>query len=414
MQVYKASGIPINSIKDRNLILPGFSGYSACPIKRLYLQPNLDERNIEIARELKAIGDKESFDVAIQVNDKVYNNPDQVNLKELGKIAPWSQDNKVILGTKNGIEIADSGLVKKTIEKLVPQLSKALNIKYKKMNSVLEGGNYFIGKKNNGEYYALVGKSDLKDTAFKIACEKNGIKLRYYSEFLDIKNSSCQNESTNPKVKSAITDFNQNKDKYIEKAKTAIAKDLNVKAENIYCLSQPDYHLDTRIRPLKYPYVLVNDYNLSIETLNKFACNNSENRIDGVIKETVINYKSGEKIYEEQEKVIKELENLGFKPIRVPGCFDDATNFINAVVHQRPDGKLIYITNKSKHNYGEFDLNKAFEKVLKEKVPQIEKVYFVSGADNYDGDSYISKILENDSAGIHCLVAEHPDFDRWV
>lgn len=86
---------------------------------------------------------------------------------------------------------------------------------------------------------------------------------------------------------------------------------------------------------------------------------------------------------------------------------------MNAIVHEKSDGELVYITNKSvldefcgitpevseKLN---FSFEKMFENCVKEYVKP-ENIHYISS------DGYIPTLLERDChGGIHCLTAEVP------
>jgi hypothetical protein len=122
------------------------------------------------------------------------------------------------------------------------------------------------------------------------------------------------------------------------------------------------------------------------------------------------------------------LENtgLGLKIIPVPGIIEQCDiNFMNAIVHQRPNGGLVYITNKSNdfnkygninlNNYYGVDFNEMFQKYLMQAAPFVKRVEFIEGSvDLTSNNNYISKCLRDESGGVHCMVTERPDFDRWA
>ena len=86
---------------------------------------------------------------------------------------------------------------------------------------------------------------------------------------------------------------------------------------------------------------------------------------------------------------------------------------MNAVVHKKNDGSLVFITNKSGLNdiYGlskeisekiDFDFEKMFIKSVEPYIKK-ENIYFVEGTDNK-----IATLLETEGGGIHCLCNEIP------
>lgn len=399
-----------NKIKPRKQSI-SFNGYAACPLKSLYLQATEDYKSLETAKEVQQIGLKENFDVFIQVGDKVLP-PDKFQFRPKQTLPSdtlcWSQDNKIIAEGTNGEK--DTVLINSIEPHIVETaatetFATSMGFPHKKLKSALEGGNCYIGKNNKGESYAIIGKDNLIDTAKKIALDEIHTKVSCYND-LNIKE----------------TPYINNEKKYQQKAMLQIAQELNIDPKNICYLSQPDFHIDMEMRPLNYPVVLVNDYNLSIELLKKATDEATDPTVKEQLDELIYYTNSKKKDlaskYTDTDTIVKELESQGFKPVRVPGIFYGGTNFVNAIVNQKTNGDLIYITNKScwhkfKGNLEGPNLNDLFEKVLKEKVPQIKQVYFVSGPEG-KRSNYISDNLNDDQGGgIHCMVSEHPDFDLW-
>ena len=120
------------------------------------------------------------------------------------------------------------------------------------------------------------------------------------------------------------------------------------------------------------------------------------------------------KKYDKSDKIIKELEEQGFIPIRIGGVYGRGISYMNAIVNEHPDGTISYITNSTKGS--EFEgLDEVFERELRAKVPNLRDVYFISGgADKeYSNLNAIMEILSKHSGGIHCLTLEEPNFERW-
>ena len=125
------------------------------------------------------------------------------------------------------------------------------------------------------------------------------------------------------------------------------------------------------------------------------------------------------------DDVAKVLTNNGYTPIFIPGRIfysvrnknkDDLVhglNYMNSVVHQKPDGSLVFITNKSDYNNIcgitgdisqkiDFDFEKMLIKSLKPYIKE-QNIYFVEGKNNR-----IAEILQDEGGGIHCLCNEIP------
>ena len=341
-----------------------FKGYFACPIKELHIQPTHDDENaIILLKELQKKCGK-YFKIIVQLGDKVTENIRGLKLNPCGCIQDanrimWGQDNKLFLPDKTTLAIFRKSKSYKTAE----TLSRTLNMPKINIDMPIEGGNCFLGKKNTGEYFALIGNENLYG---------NDIPF--------------------------------------------IAKHLGIKSENVHLISQPDFHIDLGIRPLNYPYVLLGDRKLTANLiLDKY------DKLGAITKMLVARDKNYMPLsYASIETIAKELEQQGFIPIRVPGLLGkNEVNYMNAIVHQKTNGDLIYITNDCKpHTYQQFgiDINRLFEDYLMQTVPKIKKVKFINGGpkkNSNDYGTYMNFCLARTDGGIHCMTNEKPDFEKW-
>ncbi len=452
-----------HSLQKRQNI--NFQGYAACPLKRLYLHPDsIVSTNSDIdvspqvttmGKDLQNIGRKEGFEVIFHLGNKVTQNASEAVTKITSimkkKMSPWCQDNKFVL-SKNGVEeIAENAIVRQSEANTTEMLAKNMGVKFHKMKSRIDGGNAFIGKKDNGEFYALIGSDALDDTTLKIAYEEQGLDIPYLleastgdirvnlkdrnpyygllpSNLKELKGEKfIRNGNVCLKAKEALNNLNKNKQKYIEKAKNYISEDLNIARQDVHFVKQPDFHIDMEIRPLKYPYLLVNDPNCSKNILEKAMqsakTQKEKQDIKALLDQTLQHEKEKGEKYNPKAEVIKELEDQGFKLIKVPGTFGDAsTNFMNAIIHQRPNGDLVYITNKSSSDESKLiNLNKLYQDEIQKQVPEIKQFYFVGGLPNSplipdkskENINFISSLLKYESGGTHCITEEHPDFANW-
>jgi len=228
----------------------------------------------------------------------------------------------------------------------------------------VQGGNFFIGKYPNGEKWMMIGSRE-----------------KFFSDRI-----------------------------------SQISKFYDIKEENIFYVQQQDYHLDLSVRPIGYPYVLVNNPKLALEYRNKAhgynkPLNNRE--LDKIAPQMAI-YKRN----------IKELERAGFKPIPIGGVFEAGINFINAVVNMHEDKSISYITNSSKcdsKNISKYQ--DIFEQELRKKLkqigltdknsPKLRDIYFIQG-ENYGESNELMDNLIGGAGGIHCMSLEEPNFDVWV
>lgn len=345
---------------------PSFKGYFACPIKELHFQTfNAYEKRYPIIKELqRKCG--EYFKILVQSFDGVTDAAKAPSKKPKSPVAEerfhnheWGQDNKLF--TENGLLVlkncADFGWKDATV------LAKHLNLPTRDVEPYIEGGNCFLGKKPNGDTFALIGHDAL-------------VKKRYHGYDVGEIN-------------------NIGKDK--------LAEALGLNPDNVHVIPQPAYHLDMAIRPLKYPDVLVDSRQLPFDFVRR-PLTYLRRRFHECVSQ-------GE--YASPKKVARALEEQGFNPIFVPGSLNDdreALNYMNAVVHQKPDGSLVYITNHSSKGKGFLigsNMEKVFTRDLQKQCPDISEIIFI------DGKGAVEDCLKNKSAGIHCLTSERPDFEQW-
>lgn len=359
----------------KSKVSPAFKGYFACPIKELHFQAvtSLDRR-YHVIKELSSKC-KQYFKIFVQGKDAVVDVSEISRIRAqkyesdndyINSIHDYGQDNKLF--TERRILLL-KGCDGRGYEEAT-KLAKNLHIKTDTIVPHIQGGNCFLGKKTDGENFALIGAEAL--------CVKND--SRYYRSV--IRRASVKE----------------------------IAESLKIKPENVYVIRQPDYHLDMAIRPLKYPYVLVDDMDLTIQLMKndkqRAYVNNTYYTQDQKVR-------IKEQYYSTPSETCENLKEHGFVPIRVPGSlgfYRSNLNYLNAIVHQNPDGSLVYITNHSKagHSFWKgVNMEKLFSDYLKSQCPDVKDVIFI------DGKGEMGKCLNRESAGIHCLVSERPDFEQW-
>lgn len=356
-----------------------FKGHSAASLKALYLQSSTSNfrfygKVLEAATELSSIGKKEGFDVFIHSNGVLYNRTQSRKRPPIFEQSSiWMQDCNIILpNNKLGI------LMENDYGRIVESnnLSSAIKKDSKKIFFKIQGGNSFTGKKNNGEHYILIGDNSI------IANELGSAKFIQKWENADVEQKRVLSQ----------------------KAREQLAQETGIKASNIYFAPQSktnkmgavDFHIDMVVRPLEYPYILVNDPKLVISEYKKRVTNaeQSEFILENLERE------QNNFVIAPAEKLVQELSEQGFKPIRVPGVFwRKTTNFMNSIVHKRQDGGLVYITNHS-YAYDDMDYNKIFRDYIKKNVPEIKKIFFVK-----------NHLLEEGTGGIHCMTMEEPVMD---
>ena len=146
---------------------------------------------------------------------------ENINFKPIENAPQWFQDSEVILeGEGKPRLVASSEIdIKEHIDSIKAQ--KLYNAEFSE--HYIKGGDVFLGKYPNGEYWMLTGNEGA------------------YNEHLD-----------------------------------EISKLYNVKSENIHFIPNQNFHLDMYIRPIGYPYILVNDDKLCTKHLNSIQGKKSD------------------------------------------------------------------------------------------------------------------------------------------
>ncbi len=365
-----------------------FKGYDARPLKAVVMTVCDDSNSFGIIEQFSKIGKKEGFKVYFVNRQKAFFD----SLKKIKRFfepeeysngyVKWVQDYIVVTPDKK--VLAEDCYQRSNLVKTISKLSGS---KSEVCNDSIQGGNLFFVK-NGAQNELFVGAEGM---------------------------------------------FGKN----IE----AVKKTYGV--SKVHIIPQADFHLDLFIRPLNNKRVLVADDKLTIKEIstalrnikkliNKNDCTQVQKNqlleVEAkltdflkVFRKDVKNLKNPD-----ADQIVSCLEHKGFFPIRVPGRIfyripysenrDDlvhSMNYMNAVVHERADGALCYVTNKSELNdvFGitpeisekiGFDFEKMFIKSLEPYVKK-ERIYFVEGKDNKMTD-----LLEEESGALHCLSNEIP------
>ena len=272
----------------------------------------------------------------------------------------WIQDMKTIIERDNKpFMLADTC----PDDSFFEPLKQTLGINNLGTRYFQEGGNSFIGKYPNGEKWMIIGKD---------------------------------------------------REKYSNKS--AIGEAYGIKPENIHFVPQQDYHLDVTMRPIGYPYILVDDPELTKQQLKKLEKEFDSTEFQYIkdnIEKNSLGYRG---MYESCDTIVKSLEKLGFKPIRIAGVYSNEINFMNAIVNKHKDGTISYITNSSKCNSPlKNRLQELFNEDLKKSVPNLDRVYFIQG-DSPAGNPNITHLMDmlgRQGGGLHCMTIEEPNFKIW-
>jgi hypothetical protein len=293
-------------------------------------------------------------------------------------------------------------------------LGDILGIKTKESKTLFAGGNIYLGKKPDGENYILVGQDVIDDTAIYEHFKDYDYCLGNFNQIGRFKLQKVE-ENDSYKQWPTKKEFEERKKEYIDRAKNDISEDFNVKKENIFVVPQQVFHIDMFLRPIGYPYILVNSEEISKEIVKDNL--GFEARESGIKNMTHRYYDilSRDNKGVTTKDVVTALNKQGFIPIEVGGIFglDGMANFMNAIVNKHDDGTITYITNSSKCELKDYRLlEEKFEKQLKEKVPNLKKTHFVYGGRVGNINSLMENLLEM-SGGLHCLTCEEPNFETW-
>lgn len=361
-----------------------FKGYDAIKLKGLYMQGFINEHDLAICRQIKKIAEKEHLDFFINQNNKGIKRYIEAGLtSDKPLLRVWGQDRKAFL--KNGTNYTIMCPRDETLIDLPEELSA---FEMKQRNILPRGGNYYIGYKPTGEKWMIINGEYV--TEYR--------EQHYYPEKICLENI---------------------KDVYgIERENTCVTDYL--------C-----YDLDMLIRPIGYPYVLVNHDEETFKNIEKLRTKFPQSN---EIYKKLIDFQKHICLTKKSNKLCDCLKDFGFIPIKIGGFYSEDINFLNSIAFKNGNNRISLISNSTQHSCPELEyLEELFEKDLREKVAGIENVYFVSGGKKtvetfgkddwirthnfpaYRFNEYHNVIMDwlgEHHGGIHCMTAEIPDFDK--
>lgn len=391
-----------------------FKGYGVAPLRGLYMQ-NCDRSSQRmIFNELKNIAPREHFDVFIHDENDVYK--DTKNIPKEGKTNYnfWSQDNKMFI-QKNGVDtIIYPKLFRDGQNEEAVELAKKLNMPSYESELILEGGNIFLGKKPDGKNYLIVGEDTFRSSAVYQFLKNRGVKKLNDDKLTDFLTTGriCTSIGWGAEL-IRVRDFYEEEKYWKNFTKEIFLKDFEVEENDFCVISQPHFHIDLGIRPLEYPYVLVDDKELDRDNIFAFE---EEFKEDGekLTKQFKKALRKTELLYASAQEIGQQLEEKGFKPIFIGGGFGTCkVNFLNAIINKRPNGQLSYISNSTECENEKYRFfQNIFEQELKEIYPKIDRFYFIKGGDYKKGNNVIMSYLNDFKGAIHCLCAERPIFPK--
>lgn len=354
---------------------PAFKGYDARKLKAIAMTTNQDG----IAQEMKTICNKYGVDVWLAAPEALISDKFEQAIQRCPYTLPWAQD---ILNVTSKKEI----LYPWSHDGLGWLLEMYKSFRGHFVHDHTKGGNFYIV--NNGHFDDIfVGSNEI--TKERKTC-------KYFTDTFGVK--------------------------------------------NVHIISQPDYHIDLGIRPLNNKNVLVCDDSLMTakiregmrlisEKLKENPSNSEELRnvlhnLGCMLDDFLVTMRKNP--YASADSIANQISQAGFNPIRVPARFYYTApkdggktglrydlNFANALVFEKNNKELVYVTNKSPMDELmnitpeiERQIGFSFEKIFKDSIsPYVKKedIYFVS-----DKNGVMNNFLSNMDAGIHCLCAEIP------
>ena len=324
----------------------------------------------------------------------------------------WSQDNKTFVNSQGDTFILTPAHQKVT--RYENKLGDLLGIKTKEARTLFAGGNIYLGKKQNGENYILVGQDVIDDTAIYEHFKDYNFSIGCFEEVSKFKHQE-KDENNNYKILPTKKEFSERKAEYADRAKNNICEDFGIKKENIFVVPQQVFHIDMFLRPIGYPYILVNSEEICRDIVkNNLGFEDTECGIKELTEEYYDYLKEVNNDIRTQD-VVSSLKEQGFIPIEIGGIFGEygKANFMNAIVNKHKDGKIAYITNSSKCGLEAYTLlEQIFETQLKEKVPNLRKAHFIDGGQYEYSNGMMDNLLEM-GGGLHCLTCEEPNFETW-
>ena len=371
-----------------------FNGYDVLPLRGLYMQGSAKSLKRGVYEEMSNISKKNNLTLYVnQVGVITKNWRDYCENNYLnGNI--WAQDTVSFILDKGAKTILWNSKVEPIPANRMSDLTDFYPCYYK---DIPRGGNYYIGFKPDKSKWMIISSKTVQD----------------------------ENEMPN----FSIEGFRSLNEKV---TKSVICNRFDIKPENLYIVDTSIRDLDEIIRPIGYPYVLINSADECLKNIyllkNKFKndaamTNLLNNMVEFVKTNTYRDY---------SDKVEEFLKNKGFIPIKIGGWYSKDINFINALAYKDKNSKISYITNSTRDSIKGLEyLEELFARDLREKVDNINDIDFISGGkagiesmqdikDIKTGSTsainrnQMMSTLANYNGGIHCMTSEIPDFDKIV
>jgi hypothetical protein len=246
-------------------------------------------------------------------------------------------------------------------------LAARLGRQHKVTRCYVEGGNILPATSSDGQPYALVGRDSLVVSAFHM--QEAGtftdaeISARWESLRGDISTDAmartreqltrAEQAASWWRETNAVSDDQAARYLAIEAlAADAIAADMGIPRERVVFVTQPEFHIDMHLRPLRPGEVLVNHPQACVAALDEAMADPAatawqQAELSAMLTRAREEQGARSAVY---DQIITELEQAGLIAIRAPGVFDSGVrmaNFTNAVPGTTAAGETFYICNGS-------------------------------------------------------------------
>lgn len=363
-------------MRIENLNQKSFRGYDVMPLRGFYMQGLSKRGHRAVFNQMRQVANKEGLALYLNSNNKELKMVFEPNKERL---SCWAQDSLAFIKRSKSADILwnakRSAIPEQNLEPLA-------NFAICQAEKYPRGGNYYLGYNDKGERWLIINSMELKKG------DESDIKKPLEKELVEM---------------------------------------FEVEPENIIILDLFDNDLDELVRPIKYPYVLVNDWEEVTENVKRFKKEypNVSNLYMPI--EDFVSKKTSSVEEPSTEYICNTLKKYGFVPIRIAGRYHYGINYLNAIAWENKGGKISYLTNSVKRSYKELEFfERMFENILRERVLNIDNMYFISGgprtydernsdsilnlySPGFHRDNVIMDLLAAYEGGIHCLTAEIPE-----
>ncbi len=287
----------------------------------------------------------------------------------------------------------------------------------------IEGGNLLPGITPDGKAYAMVGRDSVIISAFHLD-ERGAFSGRQVAQkrvqmqrdgtlshalVQDTANKLAEAEQAvagwwaAPRI-----DYDQAADfaAKIELAAEQLAADVDLPAERLVVVTQPEFHIDMHMRPLAPGEVMVQHPQAAIDLIDTALEDPrierwQSNELMDMRRRAQSDLRTMGPVY---DKIMAELQDAGLIAIRAPGVFQSynrQANFLNAVPGTTEGGANYFLTNASSIK----PLERAFEGFVKNLG--VDEVRFVG---SYGGGARSLAASETSlelSGGLDCREVNH-------